>query len=139
MGDYDVKMWTGSYSIEKMKTWLDELKNKKHMYCKEVVEFMMKVMNSERRKKNILKGAVHDDDNSIFHLICEEGGEGSWKKEMARVLESGRSTINQTNGRSSTPLLLAAYDGHTDIFIYLLNKGADIQPSLKNGMNELHL
>ena len=135
-----MKKWKGSYSEEKMKEILNELKNKTNqMFCKEVSEMMMTIINNEEEKANILKEASFGcDKDSILHLICEEG-EGNWKKEIERVIERGWCDINRKNRFDEAPLCIAADNNNTDILMYFLNKGADVKKSLSDKMNELDL
>lgn len=59
--------------------------------------------------------------------------------EVKRVLKEGRENINQANKFGRTPLHLAATNGHTDIVIALIEKGALVNQADNNGKTPLLL
>lgn len=54
------------------------------------------------------------------------------------ALEKDPDQISALNSNGSTPLIVAASVGHSQVLDYLLNKGADIQAVNKMGMGALH-
>ena len=64
--------WKGSYSEEKMKEILNELKNKTNqLFCKEVSAMMITIMNNEEEKINMMKDIVFGFyKERILHLKC---------------------------------------------------------------------
>ncbi|KAJ5280836.1 Mg2+ transporter protein CorA-like/Zinc transport protein ZntB [Penicillium angulare] len=53
--------------------------------------------------------------------------------------EKGTSVLELPNARGSTPILIAADGGNSDVFQYLLGKGADITVIVSYGHTILHL
>ncbi|MFB0979579.1 MAG: formyltransferase family protein [Alteromonadaceae bacterium] len=53
------------------------------------------------------------------------------------ILESNPTLLNEKNGKGWSPIIVAAYNGHSDIIDHLLNLGADINDQNFNGTSVL--
>ena len=71
---------------------------------------------------------------SALHFAARQGA-----VETARALVEGGAHVNALSaGDRSTPMVIAAINGHFDLALYLLSKGADPNLASENGMTPLY-
>ena len=72
---------------------------------------------------------------TALHLACAEG-----HLKCAQLLVNVGSRLNEPDDDNWTPLILAAFFGHEEVALELLQRGADIHvKSKKNGRTALHM
>ncbi|XP_067650463.1 ankyrin repeat domain-containing protein 50-like [Haliotis asinina] len=77
---------------------------------------------------------VDNDDFSILHWACRGGHVDMVKHIVAKY----SADINRKAKRGEVPLMTAAYNGHSDVVDFLVNKGADVSQLDDNDCNVLH-
>jgi ankyrin repeat protein len=70
--------------------------------------------------------------DTALRIACEKG-----QLKTVEALVQSTEDINVANASGLTPLMTAAYWGHTDIMKLLLQKGADMKKKGPNGISAL--
>ncbi|XP_067670660.1 serine/threonine-protein phosphatase 6 regulatory ankyrin repeat subunit A-like [Haliotis asinina] len=73
--------------------------------------------------------------NTILHTACL----GGYVKVVSHVLTTTRVDINARGIKGRTPLMLAAWKGHQDVFELLVSAGSDVSLVDDGGNNILHV
>ncbi|KAL8852066.1 MAG: hypothetical protein Q9221_002996 [Calogaya cf. arnoldii] len=76
--------------------------------------------------------------NSVLRELCRADPENSRHGVVEILLNAGLSPNNQPSAREETPLMIAAYNGNTEIMKELLSYGADVHALDRGGINVAH-
>ncbi|XP_071086114.1 ankyrin repeat domain-containing protein 50-like isoform X2 [Haliotis cracherodii] len=78
---------------------------------------------------------IDKEGNNILHVACR----GGHVEMVEHVLPQGDFDINCKGQYGRTPLMLAAFYGHIDVYDLLCEKGADVSLVDNKGNNTLHV
>ena len=106
--------------------------------CLEVSNDWIELLTSEsyrRKAKTMFKNEILKDEKNLWKAARDGKIE-----EVTRLLSGGMLDINCVNGSSAaTPLWHASYNGHKNVAILLLKRGAEINMSGIYGYTPLHM
>ena len=92
-------------------------------------------------KELLLRSKVPSDNNQVKGLVrsvCDANLIANGHEVVKVLLEAGFSPNDSCPSSGQTPLMIAAYDGNTDLMEVLLSNGADIHAQDKHGRNVAH-